>query len=114
MFDFVNCLGPGLPFESTALGAEWMAGTSRWLRQHQKPIGRIVGVMRLLIGNAEVADTWHNFVRWLQAAFLRRRASDTQQVQYSRVLHNTGSADVTDAKIRPVAQRLMPYGFAPV
>jgi len=66
MLAFVYCLGLGLPFVGAALATEWMAGTSRWLRQHQRLIGRIGGVMLILIGIAEVTGAWHAFVLWLQ------------------------------------------------
>ncbi len=66
MLAFVYCLGLGLPFVGAAFATEWMAGTSRWLRQHQRAIGRIGGVMLILIGIAEVTGAWHAFVLWLQ------------------------------------------------
>jgi cytochrome c-type biogenesis protein len=66
MLAFVYCLGLGLPFVCAALATEWMAGTSRWLRRHQKIIGRVGGVMLILIGIAEVTGAWQAFVLWLQ------------------------------------------------
>jgi cytochrome c-type biogenesis protein len=66
MLAFVYCLGLGLPFVGAALATEWMASTSQWLRRHQRLIGRIGGVMLILIGIAEVTGAWHAFVLWLQ------------------------------------------------
>jgi len=63
---FVYCLGLGLPFVAAAAATEWMAGTSMWLRRHQKVIGRIGGVFLILIGIAEVTGAWSSFVLWLQ------------------------------------------------
>jgi cytochrome c-type biogenesis protein len=36
------------------------------LRRHHKVIGRIGGIMLILIGLAEVTGAWHAFVLWLQ------------------------------------------------
>lgn len=66
MLAFVYCLGLGLPFVGAAFATEWMASTSRWLRRHQKVIGRIGGIMLILIGIAEVTGAWQAFVLWLQ------------------------------------------------
>ncbi|HSN03113.1 MAG TPA: cytochrome c biogenesis protein CcdA [Acidimicrobiales bacterium] len=63
---FVYCLGLGLPFVVAALATEWMAAASGWLRRHAKVIGRVGGVMLILIGVAEVSGAWHAFVLWLQ------------------------------------------------
>lgn len=63
---FVYCLGLGLPFVGAAFATEWMAGLSTWLRRHQRAIGRIGGVLLILIGVAEVTGAWHSFVLWLQ------------------------------------------------
>jgi cytochrome c-type biogenesis protein len=63
---FVYCLGLGVPFVVAALATEWMAGASTWLRRHTKIIGRVGGVMLVLIGLAEVSGAWHSFVLWLQ------------------------------------------------
>ncbi len=66
---FVYCLGLGVPFVVAALATEWMAGASRWLRRHALAVGRIGGVMLMLIGLAEVSGIWHSFVLWLQVHF---------------------------------------------
>ena len=63
---FVYCLGLGLPFLVAALFTEWMATASGWLRRHHRTIGRIGGLMLILIGLAEVTGAWHAFVLWLQ------------------------------------------------
>jgi cytochrome c-type biogenesis protein len=63
---FVYCLGLGLPFVGAAVATEWMANTSRWLRQHQRGIGRIGGIMLVLIGIAEATGVWQSFILWLQ------------------------------------------------
>ena len=63
---FVYCLGLGLPFVVAALATEWMATASGWLRRHAKIIGRVGGLMLILIGIAEVSGAWHAFVLWLQ------------------------------------------------
>jgi cytochrome c-type biogenesis protein len=63
---FVYCLGLGLPFVAAALATEWMSTVSNWLRRHHKAIGRIGGIMLILIGLAEVTGAWHAFVLWLQ------------------------------------------------
>ena len=63
---FVYCLGLGLPFVVAALATEWMASASGWLRRHARGIGRVGGVMLILIGVAEVSGAWHAFVLWLQ------------------------------------------------
>lgn len=63
---FVYCLGLGLPFIVAAMATEWMASASAWLRTHHRVIGRIGGIMLILIGLAEVSGAWHSFVVWLQ------------------------------------------------
>ena len=63
---FVYCLGLGLPFVAAAMATEWMATASNWLRRHHKAIGRVGGVLLILIGVAEVSGVWHAFVLWLQ------------------------------------------------
>jgi cytochrome c-type biogenesis protein len=63
---FVYCLGLGLPFLCAALATEWMTNTSRLLRQYQMVIGRIGGIMLILIGIAEATGLWAAFVLWLQ------------------------------------------------
>ncbi len=63
---FVYCLGLGLPFVCAALTTEWMTSTSKWLREHQRTIGRIGGLMLILIGIAEATGAWVTFVVWLQ------------------------------------------------
>jgi cytochrome c-type biogenesis protein len=63
---FVYCLGLGLPFVVAALATEWMSTASTWLRRHHKAIGRVGGILLILIGLAEVTGAWHAFVLWLQ------------------------------------------------
>lgn len=63
---FVYCLGLGVPFVVAALATERMASVSTWLRRHHKVIGRIGGILLILIGIAEVTGAWHAFVLWLQ------------------------------------------------
>jgi cytochrome c-type biogenesis protein len=48
------------------MATEWMATASNWLRRHHKAIGRVGGVLLILIGVAEVSGVWHAFVLWLQ------------------------------------------------
>lgn len=66
---FVYCLGLGLPFVVAALATEWMASVSTWLRRHSKIIGRVGGLMLIVIGVLEVTGAWHVFVLWLQVHF---------------------------------------------
>ncbi|MGA2968792.1 MAG: cytochrome c biogenesis protein CcdA [Acidimicrobiales bacterium] len=63
---FVYCLGLGLPFIVAAMATEWMATVSLWLRRHHTLIGRIGGIMLILIGLAEITGAWQSFVLWLQ------------------------------------------------
>ena len=63
---FAYCLGLGVPFIVAALATEWMATASTWLRRHSKVIGRVGGVMLILIGLAEVTGTWATFTLWLK------------------------------------------------
>ena len=63
---FVYCLGLGVSFVCAAFATEWMANTSAWLRQHQKAIGRVGGILLILIGIAEATGAWASFVLWLQ------------------------------------------------
>jgi cytochrome c-type biogenesis protein len=63
---FVYCLGLGLPFVVAALATEWMSTASNWLRRHHKAIGRVGGILLILIGLAEITGAWHGFVLWLQ------------------------------------------------
>ena len=63
---FVYCLGLGVPFIVAALATEWVAGASKWLRRHARIIGRIGGILLILIGVAEVTGAWGAFVLWLQ------------------------------------------------
>lgn len=66
---FFYCLGLGIPFIVAALATEWASTASRWLRRHQRTIGRVGGVMLIVIGVLEVTGTWHTFVLWLQDHF---------------------------------------------
>ncbi len=66
---FVYCLGLGVPFVIAALATEWMATASVWLRRHANLIGRVGGVMLIVIGLAEVSGAWQTFVLWLQVHF---------------------------------------------
>ncbi|MGC8510174.1 MAG: cytochrome c biogenesis CcdA family protein [Acidimicrobiales bacterium] len=66
---FVYCLGLGLPFVIAALATEWMASASAWLRRHAALIGRVGGVLLIVIGLAEVSGAWQTFVLWLQVHF---------------------------------------------
>ena len=66
---FFYCLGLGIPFVVAALATEWMASASTWLRRHQKVIGRVGGVLLIVIGLLEVTGLWHTFVLWLQVHF---------------------------------------------
>jgi cytochrome c-type biogenesis protein len=63
---FVYCLGLGVPFVVAALATEWMSTASNWLRRHHKVIGRVGGILLILIGLAEITGAWHAFVLWLQ------------------------------------------------
>jgi cytochrome c-type biogenesis protein len=65
----VYCLGLGLPFIVAALATEWMSHVSTWLRSRQKLIGRIGGLLLIVIGLCEVSGWWHSFVLWLQTTF---------------------------------------------
>jgi cytochrome c-type biogenesis protein len=60
------CLGLGIPFVLFAVAGEWLTTTSSWLRRHQRVIGRVGGVLLILIGIAEVTGLWSHFVIWLQ------------------------------------------------
>lgn len=71
---FFYCLGLGIPFIVAALATEWAASASSWLRRHQRTIGRIGGVLLILIGVLEVSGAWHTFVLWLQVHFPSSRA----------------------------------------
>jgi|HubBroStandDraft_2_1064218.scaffolds.fasta_scaffold09753_2 cytochrome c-type biogenesis protein len=66
---FFYCLGLGIPFIVAALATEWVSTASSWLRRHQRTIGRIGGLMLIVIGVLEVTGTWHTFVLWLQDHF---------------------------------------------
>ncbi len=66
---FFYCLGLGIPFVVAALATEWMASASKWLRRHQKVIGRVGGILLIAIGLMEVTGLWHTFVLWLQVHF---------------------------------------------
>jgi cytochrome c-type biogenesis protein len=63
---FVYCLGLGLPFVAAALATEWMATASNWLRRHHRAIGRVGGILLIVIGLTEITGAWHAFVLWLQ------------------------------------------------
>ena len=66
---FFYCLGLGIPFIVAALATEWASNASAWLRRHQRTIGRIGGVLLIVIGILEVTGAWHAFVLWLQVHF---------------------------------------------
>lgn len=66
---FFYCVGLGVPFIVAALATEWMASASSWLRRHAKVIGRIGGLLLIIIGLCEVTGLWHTFVLWLQVHF---------------------------------------------
>lgn len=71
---FFYCLGLGIPFVVAALATEWASTASSWLRRHQRAIGRIGGVLLIVIGVLEVSGAWHTFVLWLQVHFPSSRA----------------------------------------
>lgn len=71
---FFYCLGLGIPFVVAAAATEWMASASRWLRHHQRAIGRLGGLMLIVIGVLETTGAWHSFVLWLQIHFPSSRA----------------------------------------
>jgi cytochrome c-type biogenesis protein len=66
---FFYCLGLGIPFIVAALATEWVSTASSWLRRHQRAIGRIGGLLLIVIGILEVTGAWHAFVLWLQVHF---------------------------------------------
>jgi cytochrome c-type biogenesis protein len=66
---FFYCLGLGIPFVVAALASEWMTSASAWLRRHHRVIGRVGGVLLIVIGICEVTGAWHSFVLWLQTHF---------------------------------------------
>ncbi len=66
---FFYCIGLGIPFVVAALATEWMTTVSGWLRRHQKVIGRVGGVLLIVIGICETTGAWHSFVLWLQTHF---------------------------------------------
>ena len=66
---FFYCLGLGIPFVVAALATEWMAGASGWLRRHSRVIGRVGGIMLIVIGVLVVTGLWQSFVLWLQVHF---------------------------------------------
>jgi cytochrome c-type biogenesis protein len=66
---FFYCLGLGIPFIIAALATEWVSTASSWLRRHQRTIGRIGGLLLIVIGVLEVTGAWHSFVVWLQVHF---------------------------------------------
>jgi cytochrome c-type biogenesis protein len=66
---FFYCLGLGIPFVVAALATEWATTASSWLRRHQRTIGRIGGLLLIVIGVLEVTGAWNTFVLWLQVHF---------------------------------------------
>jgi cytochrome c-type biogenesis protein len=66
---FFYCLGLGIPFIVAALATEWVSTASSWLHRHQRTIGRIGGLLLIVIGILEVTGAWHSFVLWLQVHF---------------------------------------------
>lgn len=66
---FFYCVGLGVPFVVAAFASEWMTTASRWLRRHQRTIGRVGGVLLIVIGVLEVTGAWESFVVWLQTQF---------------------------------------------
>ena len=71
---FFYCLGLGIPFVVAALATEWVSTASSWLRRHQRAIGRIGGVLLIVIGVLEITGSWHTFVLWLEVHFPSSRA----------------------------------------
>ncbi|HUZ41471.1 MAG TPA: cytochrome c biogenesis protein CcdA [Acidimicrobiales bacterium] len=71
---FFYCLGLGIPFVVAALATEWVSTASSWLRRHQRAIGRIGGMLLIVIGILEVSGAWNTFVIWLQVHFPSSRA----------------------------------------
>lgn len=66
---FFYCLGLGIPFVVAALASEWMTSASAWIRRHHRVIGRVGGLLLIVIGVCEVTGAWHSFVVWLQVHF---------------------------------------------
>lgn len=71
---FFYCLGLGIPFVVAALATEWVTTASSWLCRHQRTIGRVGGLLLVVIGILEVTGAWHSFVLWLQLHFPSSRA----------------------------------------
>lgn len=63
---FVYCLGLGIPFVVFAVAGEWATGVSQWFRRRSALVGRIGGLMLVLLGAAQVGGLWHDVVRWIQ------------------------------------------------
>ena len=66
---FFYCLGLGIPFVLAAFASEWMTTVSRWLRRHHRLIGRVGGILLIVIGVLEVTGAWQSFVVWLKTQF---------------------------------------------
>lgn len=66
VLSLVYCLGLGIPFVVAALATEWLAGTSNWLRRHQKRIAQVGAVMLIAVGVSEATGWWHSLVVFIQ------------------------------------------------
>jgi cytochrome c-type biogenesis protein len=66
---FTYCWGLGVPFLVLAFAGERAQRSSAWLKRHAKWIGRLGGVLLIIIGVAEVTGWWQQWVIWLKDEF---------------------------------------------
>ncbi|WP_323127526.1 cytochrome c biogenesis CcdA family protein [Brevibacterium limosum] len=65
---FAYCLGLGIPFIALALALHKGAGRLHWVRQNQRLIVRIVGIVLMLVGAVMASGLWTLWPNSLQGS----------------------------------------------
>lgn len=61
------CVGLGVPFVLVALGVGWVSSAVGFLRRHARLVGRIGGVLLIVIGVLLVTGLWDHWMNLLRA-----------------------------------------------
>jgi cytochrome c-type biogenesis protein len=61
---FCYCLGLGVPFVLVALGFGWVSGALGFVRRHGRAVGRLGGLLLIVIGVLLVTGEWNH---WMDA-----------------------------------------------
>lgn len=65
---FCYCLGLGVPFVLVALGFGWVSGALGFIRRHARVVGRVGGVLLIVIGVLLVSGEWNQWMDSLRSS----------------------------------------------